>query len=120
MRRSRDAVLYGAGRTLFGVAMLAIPGRITRAWVGADDAPSAVLIRCLAGRDIAIGGGLAFAAGRGHDPRPWLAGGILADVVDAAATLAAGGDIPSNGRVATAALAGGSALFGAWLMSVLD
>ena len=120
MPRSTDAVVFGAGRALFGVAMLATPGRITCAWVGADDAPSAVLIRCLAGRDIAIGGGLALAAARGHDPRPWLAGGLLADAVDAGATLAAGGDIPSNGRVATAALAGGSALFGAWLASVID
>ena len=100
--------------------MLATPGRITRAWVGADDAPSAVLIRCLAGRDIAIGAGLALAAARDRDPSMWLAGGVLADSIDGIATVAAGEDIPHNGRVATAALAGGSALFGAWLARAVD
>jgi hypothetical protein len=43
-----------------------------------------------------------------------------ASVGDAAATLAAGDEIPRNGRLGTAALAGGSALFGAWLASAID
>jgi hypothetical protein len=47
-------------------------------------------------------------------------GGIVADAIDGAATLAAGERIPPNGRVATVALAGGSALFGAWLARALD
>jgi hypothetical protein len=50
----------------------------------------------------------------------WLAGGVLADTIDGIATVAAGDDIPHNGRVATAALAGGSALFGAWLARAVD
>ena len=45
---------------------------------------------------------------------------MLADTVDGVATVAAGDDIPRNGRVATAALAGGSALFGAWLARAID
>jgi hypothetical protein len=120
MPGSTDAIAFGAGRSLFGVAILVTPGRITRAWVGADDTRSAVLARCLGGRDIVLGAGLVLAAARGHDPRPWLAGGALADAVDGIATLAAGGDIPGNGRLGTAALAGGSALFGAWLASAID
>jgi hypothetical protein len=120
MPRSTDAIVLGAGRVLFGVAMLATPGRITRAWVGADDVPSAVLVRCLAGRDIVIGAGLVAAAARGGDPRPWLVGGVLADTVDGVATLAAGRDVPTNGRIGTAALAAGAALYGAWLTRGID
>ena len=120
MRPSSLAIAFGVGRVLFGGAMLAVPGQVTRAWVGAEDAPAVVLARCLGGRDIAIGAGLALAAGRGGDPRLWLAGGVLADTVDGIATVAAGDDIPHNGRVATAALAGGSALFGAWLARAVD
>jgi hypothetical protein len=47
-------------------------------------------------------------------------GGALADTVDGIATVAAGSEIPGNGRLGTAALAGGSALFGAWLASAID
>ena len=120
MRPSGLAIAFGVGRVLFGGAMLAVPGRVTRAWVGAEDAPAVVLARCLGGRDIVIGAGLALAAARGGDSRLWLAGGVLADTVDGIATLAAGDAIPRNGRIATTALAGGSALFGAWLARALD
>ena len=120
MRPSSLALAFGVGRALFGGAMLAVPGQVTRAWVGAEDPPAVVLARCLGGRDITIGAGLALAAGRGGDPRQWLAGGVLADTVDGIATLAAGDDLPRNGRIATTALAGGSALFGAWLARAVD
>jgi hypothetical protein len=120
MARSTGAIVLGAGRVLFGVAMLAAPQAITRSWVGTEGTPSSVLLRCLAGRDIVIGGGLVLAAARGGDTRPWLAGGVLADTVDGISTLAGGDDIPSNGRIATAALAGGAALAGAYLASAID
>jgi peptide-methionine (R)-S-oxide reductase len=120
MRPSSLAIAFGAGRALFGVAMLAAPAPIARSWVGAHGAPASALTRALGGRDIAIGAGLALAAARGRDPSMWLAGGVLADTIDGIATVAAGDDIPHNGRVATAALAGGSALFGAWLARAVD
>jgi hypothetical protein len=120
MRPSSLAIAFGVGRALFGGAMLAVPGQVTRVWVGGEDAPAVVLARCLGGRDLAMGAGLALAAGGGGDPRPWLVGGVLADTVDGIATLAAGDAIPRNGRVATIALAGGSALFGAWLARAID
>ena len=120
MRPSSLAIAFGAGRVLFGVAMLAVPGHITRPWVGAGGAPAAVLARCLGGRDIVIGAGLVVAVAHDRDPTTWLVGGVLADTVDGIATLAAGDDIPRNGRIGTSALAGGSALFGAWLASAID
>jgi hypothetical protein len=120
MRPSSLAIAFGAGRALFGVALLAAPAPIARGWVGAEGAPANVLTRSLGGRDLVIGAGLALAAARGGDPRLWLAGGVLADTVDGVATVAAGGDIPRNGRVGTAALAAGSALFGLWLARAVD
>jgi hypothetical protein len=120
MRPSTLAIAFGVGRALVGVALLAAPAPIARSWVGAAGTPATVLSRSLGARDLVIGAGLAFAAARGGDSRAWLAGGVLADSVDGIATLAAGDDIPRNGRVATTALAGGSALFGAWLASTID
>ena len=120
MRPSTLAIAFGAGRVLVGVALLAAPRSVARSWVGADDTPASVLTRCLGARDLVIGAGLALAVARDRDPAPWLAGGVLADSIDGIATFAAGGDIPSNGRVGTTALAGGSALFGAWLASAID
>ena len=120
MRPSGLAIAFGVGRVLFGGAMLAVPGRVTRAWVGAEDAPAVVLARCLGVRDLENGAGLARAVARDRDPTTWLAGCVLADTVDGIATLAAGDAIPRNGRIATTALAGGSAVFGAWLARALD
>lgn len=120
MRPSSIAIAFGAGRALFGVAVLAVPAPIARAWVGAGATPESVLTRSLGARDVALGAGLALAAAHGGDPRVWLAGGVLADTVDGIATVAAGDEIPRNGRLAVAALAGGGALFGAWLASAID
>ena len=120
MRPSSLAIAFGAGRALVGVALVAAPAPIARSWVGAGGAPASVLARALGGRDFVIGAGLAVAAARGGDVRRWLAGGVLADTIDGIATVAAGEDIPRNGRLATAALAGGSALFGAWLARAVD
>jgi hypothetical protein len=120
MRPSTLAIGFGAGRALVGIALLAVPAPIARSWVGADDTPATVLARSLGARDLVIGAGLVLAATRDGDAARWLAGGVLADSVDGIFTLAAGDDIPRNGRVATTALAGGSALFGAWLARAID
>jgi hypothetical protein len=120
MRLATLAIGFGAGRALVGVALLVVPAPIARSWVGADDTPTTVLARSLGARDLVIGAGLVLAAVRDRDPTMWLLGGVVADSVDGVFTLAAGDQIPVNGRVATTALAAGSALFGAWLASVID
>lgn len=110
---------FGVGRVLFGIVFLAAPGRITRGWVGRDDAPTGVLARGLGGRDIALGAGTACVAARGGDPMPWLVGGVVADASDAVAAIVAGDGIPRNGRLGVLAIAGGSALFGLALLRKL-
>ena len=51
--------------------------------------------------------------------RGWVLAGVGADVADLFASGTASG-IPRNGRLGTVALAGGSALLGAWLARTLD
>jgi hypothetical protein len=120
MRPATLAIGFGVGRALVGVALLATPGPIARAWVGSDGAAANVLSRSLGVRDLVLGAGVAVAAARDRDPTMWLAGGVLADAVDGIATFTGGEDIPRNGRAGTTALAGASALFGAYLASAID
>jgi hypothetical protein len=120
MRITTLATAFGAGRVLVGAALLATPGPITRAWVGDAGAPAQVLGRCLGARDAVIGGGLIAAVAHDRDPRPWLMGGVFADAVDGAATIASGRLTPGSGRAGTVALASASALFGAWLAHAID
>jgi hypothetical protein len=120
MRITTLATAFGAGRVIVGAALLATPGPITRAWVGDAGASAKLLGRCLGARDAVIGGGLVAAVAHDRDPRPWLMGGLLADAVDGAATIAAGKLIPSSGRTGTVALASASAVFGAWLAHAIE
>ena len=120
MRPSTLAIAFGAGRVLVGAALLATPGPITRGSVGDDGAPAQLRGRCLRVRDAVIGAGLVAAVAHDRDPRTWLLGGVLADTVDGAATIASGRLIPGTGRAGTVALASGSALFGAWLARAID
>jgi hypothetical protein len=120
MRTTILASGFGAARALFGVAVLAAPGRITRSWVGVDDPPALVMARCLGGRDVVLGAGTALAAARNRDPRPWVVGGVVADVIDGVATVAAGDRIPRRGRLQTLALVGAGALIGGWLVWAVD
>jgi hypothetical protein len=109
------ATVLGAGRALLGLALLVCPGPILRRWIGRDDARAGLLARGLGGRDVALGAGVVLAVARDGDPAPWLAAGVVADVSDAAATLAVGDRIPPAGRWGTVALAAGSAVLGSAL-----
>lgn len=108
---------FAAGRTLLGLALLLAPERAARGWVGDEiERPAAqVLCRGLGARDMSLGLGTLLTLRNGGPNRRWLEAAILADGVDVAATLLAGKRIPRNGRLGTIALAGGSAVLGAWL-----
>lgn len=101
------------GRAAFGVAMMVAPERIAEGWIG-DAGRSvrvSVLTRSLGARDVALGGGAAYALLRGDDDaaRIWLATQAFSDVVDFIGTLAVRERLPDSGVTTTAALAGGSA-----------
>jgi hypothetical protein len=106
----------GVARVAFGAGLLAQPERLTRAWIGQDatGAGAQVAVRGLGARDLVLGAGAATSGGT--DRQRWLAAGMVGDVADLTATLAAGARVPLRGRVLVTLLAGaGLALGGAAL-----
>jgi hypothetical protein len=111
----RLAVALAAGRVgVGGVAVLA-PRVMAKPWIGerGNDPMAAVLARALGGRDLALGLGVLMASRGGQPLRGWVEAGALADLVDAAVTLAAFGRLPNRGRLLVLAAAGGAATVGA-------
>ena len=108
--------LYALGRVGMGVALLTMPERITRPWLGA--AGTGTGARVMGGvigiRDLALGAGQLQG---GRAARPWIVAGAVCDAVDCAATLRARHELPAFGVAATAVMAAGGAAAGAWLQS---
>lgn len=113
---------FAAGRIAFGAALLAAPERVGKSWLGepAEHPATHIALRGLGGRDIALAAGAVLATARGSAARPWLALTVASDVLDIAATLAAGDSVPDRARKGTVALAGGTALLGATLTALVD
>ena len=104
------------GRFLIGIAFIARPELMERAWIGKQARlPGAqVLARAVGARDLALGaGGLQAVARNDGSARPWLAAAAVCDVVDFGATQAAGRGIPGQARNGVLAIAGVFALLSA-------
>lgn len=115
-------IAFALGRTAFGAGLLAAPGRVGTSWLGPDAQrpPVHLVIRGLGARDVALAAGAAWAAATDGVLRPWLVGTVAGDLVDVAATLAAGDHLSERARFGTIALAGGSALAGAALATAAE
>jgi hypothetical protein len=103
------AVLISVGRFLFGVAFIAEPKLMERAWIGKQARlPGAQLLaRAVGARDLALGlGGLQALSRDDGSARPWLAAAAVCDAVDFGATWAAGRGIPRQARSGVLAIAG--------------
>lgn len=76
-------------RLLVGLALFLMPRLATRTWTGdeTDDASTALAVRGMGMRDVAIGAGLLTAMERGTPVRGWLEAGAMADAGDALGTL---------------------------------
>ncbi len=76
------------GRLVIGVAMMVLPERVARRWLGRGAATpeSGAFVRAVGGRDVAYAIG-SLQAARSGDPKPWLAAGLLVDGTDAIATM---------------------------------
>ncbi len=112
----------GIGRVALGAGLMLAPGLAGRRWVG-DDASrtgAKVFASALGARDVAIGAGLIWALEQDEPAHAWLLGAALADLVDFAATLAAGDAIPKAARYGILALAGASAVQCAVLARSVD
>jgi hypothetical protein len=103
------AGLISIGRLLFGVAFIAEPKLMERAWIGKQARlPGAQLLtRAVGARDLALGlGGLQALTRNDGSARPWLAAAAVCDAVDFGATWTAGRGIPRQARSNVLAIAG--------------
>ena len=117
------AKAQAAGRVLVGAGLTLAPRLAGAGWIGpvSGERPVTVFSRALGIRDAVLGIGLLRSAGRANTKamRPWMLAGLAADVVDAAASLEARAEMPRSGQIMGPAVAGGSALLGAWLVAKL-
>ena len=116
------AAAIGAGRVLFGLALLASPRSLGRSWIGpaAETAGGTAAVRAVGARDLVLGLGVLLAARRGAPLRGWVEAGVAADSADVAITLAGFGGLPPMGRLVTLATAGASAIVGGIVARSLD
>ena len=120
MARTRTlTALFALGRLALGAGLLAAPERLASGWLGRDAGrpPVKIVIRAVGARDVALSAGALATLGDRGALRPWIAGALLSDLGDVAATIATPGEaLPRNARRGTVALAGGSALAGLALL----
>jgi len=110
------AGLISLGRFFFGVAFIAEPTLMERAWIGKQARlPGAQLLaRAVGARDLALGvGGLQAVTRNDGSARPWLAAAAACDAVDFGATWTAGRGIPRQARSGVLAIAGVSSVLSA-------
>lgn len=112
--RKAATVVLGL-RTAYGVGLIAAPSRLGRRWLGpaANAAPTQVPLRALGAREVIIHVGGILAAVRGAPLRPWLAGSIVGDLSDLAATVAGRDELPKGSPTATLVVGGSSAVLSA-------
>jgi hypothetical protein len=123
MQPARLAAIAVLGlRAAYGAALLLVPGRVTKQWLGPPAArpPAVVAVRGLAAREIAVHVAAIVEALRGAPLRPWLAVSITGDLADIAATAGGREGLPDKAPVKTAAVAGGSAAISAALAVLVD
>src|SRR5829696_75802 len=110
------AGLISLGRVIFGVAFIAEPKLMERAWFGRQARlPGAQLLaRAVGARDLSLGvGGLQAVTRNDGSARPWLAAAAACDAVDFGATWTAGRGIPRQARSSVLAIAGVSSVLSA-------
>ena len=114
--------LISLGRSIFGLAFIAQPKLMERAWIGRQARlPGAqVLARAVGARDLTVGlGGLQAVARDDGSARPWLAAAATCDAVDFGATMAAGRGIPRDARTSVLAIAGVFSLLSALMAAAV-
>jgi hypothetical protein len=122
MEPREAALLHARGRIAVGAAFVLFPSLAGRMWIGSDAGrrPVKVLARAFGARDLAIGLGVVIALDRGTPVRGWIEAGALSDAIDTAASLLAGGSIPTAIRWPAIALGAGSTTAGVKLAPEFD
>jgi len=116
------AIAVLALRAAYGAALVAVPGRVTKQWLGpaATRPPAVVGVRGLGAREVAVHVAAIVGALRGAPLRPWLAVSVAGDLSDIAITAASRDGLPEKAAVKTLAVAGGSAAISAALALIVD
>jgi hypothetical protein len=116
------ARLLGLTRIALGAAALLMPNVAMRGLIGqrAEPYPTNLLLRGLAGRDIAIGVGIVTAIETGAPVRGWLEASALSDASDAVGTITSWKYLPGFRRLAFLALEVGAAAIGLQLADSID
>lgn len=111
---SQAALGLVVARVALGVTAIARPALVARPWIGdeARQPGGAVLGRALAGRDVALGIGLARSWHKRRPFQGWVEAGTLAGLVDKLTTLGAFARLPRRGRWLVLASAGCAAVAG--------
>jgi hypothetical protein len=110
------AAVISLSRFIFGIAFIAQPTLMDRAWIGKQArTPGAQLLsRAVGARDLALGlGGLQAVTRHDGSARPWMAAAAVCDAVDFGSTLTTRRGIPSQARTGVLAIAGVFALLSA-------
>lgn len=100
-----------AGRLAIGAGLVAKPhSPLGTGWIGEDAQrrTSAVALRAVGARDVALALGTLAARRTGGPLRPWLLCATLADATDLLATFAAGRAVPARSKALIALVAGGA------------
>jgi hypothetical protein len=88
-----------AGRIATGTALLLVPGRTSRAWLGDLGPAGEAVTRCVGIRDLVLGGIALHTVDHPQIGPRWVATCALADAVDAGASYAARRALPPVGAV---------------------
>jgi hypothetical protein len=109
MDNRQVALILARGRAVLGLVALAVPGVVSRLWLGAGAATphGKALTRALGVRDVVLGVGALNAVKEDTQGPEWLSMGAVADGVDAIVSLTLRGT-PRRTRLVALLAAGGA------------
>jgi hypothetical protein len=109
------------GRAVFGAALLIVPERVAKGWLGEYAERPAVhaLVRSIGVRDVVLGMIALHTLDHPEVGPRWQATCAVVDTVDLLATGAARKDLPAAGVAGTALVAGGAAAAGFYFSRAL-
>lgn len=111
MSPRQGARVLAFGRVAFGAALLIVPGKVAKGWLGEYAERPAVhaLVRSIGVRDVVLGMIALHTLEHPEVGPRWQATCAVVDTVDMLATGAARKDLPAAGVAGTALVAGGAA-----------
>ena len=121
MNPRKGARVLAIGRATFGAALLFVPEKVAKGWLGEYAERPAVhaLVRSIGVRDVVLGMIALHTLDHPEVGPRWQATCAVVDTVDLLATGAARKDLPAAGVAGTALVAGGAAAAGFYFSRAL-